>query len=102
MDLLFLVILVIIVAIVFQDTKRLVYLMGILEVFFRLIHGIGDRLGITELNSFINQYIPSSIFSILSSHTDGILYTVLCWVIIGILAMFLFYLVKYFFSGKKL
>ena len=72
-DLLFLVILVIIVAIVFQDTKRLVYLIGILEVFFRLIHGIGDRLGITDLNSFINQYIPSSIFSILSSHTDGIL-----------------------------
>ncbi len=102
MDLLFLVILVIVVAIVFQDTKRLVYLIGILEVFFRLIHGIGDRLGISELNAFINHYIPSSIFSILYSHTNGILYTVLCWVIIGILTMFLFYLIKYFFSGKKL
>ena len=53
MDLLFLVILVIVVAIVFQDTKRLVYLIGILEVFFRLIHGIGDRLGISELNALL-------------------------------------------------
>lgn len=102
MDLLFLVILVIIVAIVFQDSKRLVYLIGILEVFFRLVHHIADKLGISELNAFVNHYIPESVFSILSNHTDGILYTILSWIIIGILITFLYYLIKYFFSGKKL
>lgn len=102
MDLLILVLLVVIVGIFFRDTKRLVYLIGILELFFRLVHHIGDLLGIAVFNNFVDKYIPNSIFTIISGHTNGMLCTVLSFVVVGILVMFLFYLIKYFFKAKKL
>ena len=100
MDLALLVILLVIVIAVFRDVKLMVYLVGILEIFFRVFHYIGDHLGVYELNLLIDNYLPDSIFSIFAKYTSGVIYDVLSWTLVICFLMFLFYLIKYFFSRR--
>lgn len=100
MDLAIFVILLIVVLILFKDVKWMVYLVGILEIFFQIVHYIGDHLGIIELNSFINNYIPSSTFAVLGKYSNGIVYDILSWLLVLIFIWFLIYLVRYFFKKR--
>ena len=83
-----------------RNIKWGIYVVGTAELFFRLIHLIGDNLGVAELNSLINRWIPESLFSVAATYTSGIIYMILFWVIVVILFWFLIYLFKYLFGGK--
>ncbi|MGM9879378.1 MAG: hypothetical protein ACI31R_05095 [Bacilli bacterium] len=100
MDLIILILLIIAVAVLYRDFKFVTYLFGILEIFFRLIHYIGDNIPLININPFVNKYIPSSLFSIIEKYTTGIVYDIISWLFILIFAMFLFYLVRYFIKKK--
>ena len=95
MDLAVLLILIIIVVLVLKDVKWVTYLIGIVEIFLRLIHYIGDNLRISSLNSFINNYFPTSIFAIIEKYSSGLICDILSWVLVLFLIWFLIYLVKY-------
>lgn len=100
MDLIIFLILIVIVIMVYKDVKFLVYLLGTLELFFRLIHHIGDKLKINDINAFINRYIPSSLFSMFEKYTTGIVYEIISWSLIFAFCAFLYYLVKYIIVKK--
>ena len=100
MDLAVLLILIIIVVLVLQDVKWVTYLIGIVEIFLRLIHYIGDNLKIASLNNFINEYFPTSIFAIIGKYSSGVVYDILSWVLVLFLIWFLIYLVKYLFGCR--
>ena len=55
MDLIILVVLVLIILIWFRNFNSFVYFLGIAEIFFRIMHFIGDNLGIKEVNNVINK-----------------------------------------------
>ena len=95
MDLVVIVILVVIVVAVFKDWRLIIYSLGTLEVFFRLIHHIGDKLNLISINPFVDKYIPDSLYNVLAKYTDGIIYDILSWCLIIVFIMFLVYLVKY-------
>ena len=100
MDLAVLIILIIIVVLVLKDVKWVTYLIGIVEIFLRLIHYIGDNLKIVSLNNFINEYFPTSIFAIIGKYSSGVVYDILSWVLVLFLIWFLIYLVKYLFGCR--
>ncbi|CDA22895.1 MAG TPA: hypothetical protein OIM65_02565 [Bacilli bacterium] len=100
MDLAVLLILIIIVVLVLKDVKWVTYLIGIVEIFLRLIHYIGDNLKIASLNNFINEYFPTSIFAIIGKYSSGVVYDILSWVLVLFLIWFLIYLVKYLFGSR--
>lgn len=100
MDLIIILILVAIVVMVRRDVKFLVYLLGILEVFFRLVHYIGDKLTIIDINTFVNKYIPTSIFSVFDKYTTGIVYDFICWILVVGFGTFLYYLVSYLINKR--
>lgn len=100
MDLAVLLILIIIVVLVLKDVKWVTYLIGIVEIFLRLIHYIGDNLKIASLNNFINEYFPTSIFAIIGKYSSGVVYDILSWVLVLFLVWFLIYLVKYLFGSR--
>ena len=100
MDLAVLLILIIIVVLVLKDVKWVTYLIGIVEIFLRLIHYIGDNLKIASLNNFINEYLPTSIFAIIGKYSSGVVYDILSWVLVLFLIWFLIYLVKYLFGCR--
>lgn len=100
MDLAILIILIILGIFILKDVKYIVYLIGIIEIFLRIIHYIGDHLGMNDLNKVINNHFPTSIFNLLSKYTSGIIYDLLSWLLLGVFIVFLFYLVKYLIRRK--
>ena len=95
MDLLIIVVLVIIIVAIFKDWRLIIYTIGTLEVFFRLIHHIGDKLNLISINPFVDKYIPDSLYNVLAKYTSGIAYDILSWCLIVVFIMFLVFLVKY-------
>lgn len=93
-------ILVLVLSILRKNIKWGVYVLGTAEVLFRLLHTIGDNLGIEEVNSLINKVFPTSLFAIAKKYTTGLVYDILFWAIIIILAWFVVYLIKYLFKEK--
>lgn len=101
MDLIILLILILIIVLFFKDFKSVVYLLGILETFFRLIHKIASKLQIPGFTTFVKDYIPSSLSSVLAKYSNGLLFEVLEWGLIILFIFFLIYLIKYFIKKKK-
>lgn len=100
MDLAIVVILIIVVILVFKDIKWVTYLLGIVEIFLRIVHWIGDNLQVPDLNRFINNYLPDSLFSMIGQYVSGTLEIILDWILLGFFIFFLIYLVRYFFNKK--
>ncbi len=95
-----LVVSIIIVALFFKDFKSVVYFLGIIEIFLRLLHRIADLVTIKIVDSFITNNVPSSIEAIIDYYSSGILNTVLIWVLILLFIFFEWYLVKFWLSKK--
>lgn len=100
MELIIFLILLVIVIAFFRDIKFVVYFLGILEIFFRIIHYLGDHITFININTFINNYIPTSLFAIINKYTVGIVNEIMSWVLVAGFILFLVYLVKYFFKIK--
>ena len=100
MDLIILVVLVLIILIWFRNFNSFVYFLGIAEIFFRIMHFIGDNLGIKEVNNVINKYIPPSLFSILANYSSGLLYTILSWGLVICFIILEVSLIRYFFKSR--
>lgn len=100
MDLIVLLVLIIIVIFVFRDVKWFIYLLGIIELFLRLVNYIGNNIGLPGLADFVNDYLPGSIFEILGNYSTGLLYDVLVWLLVACFVGWLIYLIRYFFRKK--
>ena len=100
MELIIILILIGVVIFFRRDYHFVVYLLGILEILFRLVHYIGDHLTFININPFINKYIPTSLFDIVGKYTSGIIEVIICWVLVAAFVLFLVYLIKYLIKGK--
>ena len=100
MELIIILILIGIVIFVHRDYHFVVYLLGILEILFRLLHYIGDHLTFIKLNPFINKYIPTSLFDIVSKYTSGVIEIIFSWLLVAAFILLLVYLIKYLFKIK--
>lgn len=100
MDLIIILILIVAVAFFFKDFKNVVYFLGILEIFFRIIHYIANHIGVKEIANFVNSYIPSSLIDIIGKYANGLLFEIFVWILIFIFCCLEFYLIKYFIKRK--
>lgn len=100
MELVIILILIGIVIFVYKDYHFIVYLLGTLEIFFRLIHYIGDHISFIKINPFINKYIPTSLFDVVSKYTSGIVELIASWLLVITFIFLLIYLIKYLFKIK--
>ena len=64
--LILLVVAIIVVGIFFKDFKSVVYFLGIIEIFFRIIHKVASLLGISDFSYFVDKYIPLTIIKLLT------------------------------------
>ena len=77
MDIIIFLILIIIVLILFRDSRVIIFFIGTSDVVLRLIHFIKDQLAISEFSSFVNKYVPTSVYGIIQRSTSGIVTTLL-------------------------
>lgn len=99
--LIILVIAIIAVGLFFKDFKSVVYFLGIVEIFFRIVHKLANLLKIEGFSTFISKYIPGSLEDIINIYSSGILNTVLIWILLFLFIYFEWYLVMYWVSKKK-
>lgn len=100
-----LVVLIVLLGFVIIYSKRFQTYMfgfGMIDILFRILNLINGFIPIKEIKNFINTYIPASIPSVINHYTTGIFNTVLIWVYIVIMAVFLYYIVRVFVKRKKI
>lgn len=100
MDLIILFAILVLIIIFFRDAKSLIYGLGIIEIFLRLLAFLRDNLNIAEINKIYDKYMPRSILNIFGNYSNGLLYEILKWSLFICMVWFLIYLVKYFFKRK--
>lgn len=101
MDLIILVVMIGLVIFFYKKFRNVIYFLGIVEIFFRIIHVVGDMLGFEALNGSINKFVPESILSIFAKYSSGLLYTIIVWIFVILFCIFEYYLIKGFFKKGK-
>lgn len=99
-DLIVLLVLLGVVVFLFRRFSSFVYAVAIIDIFLRIMTFIRDN-SVPELKSLIGKYFPESIPSIIANYSDGVFYTILMWVYVGIFTVFLVYITKYFIKKRK-
>ena len=101
-DLAVLVIAIILVIIFFKRFDSVVLFLGGMHILLEVLWFIRSNIIIKGLEDVIDQFLPSSMFGLIDRYTKGIPNTILKWVFVVILCIFLFYVIKVFVKKKKI
>lgn len=101
-DLVTLAVLLVIVVIYSKRFQTYIFGFGMIDILFRILNIINGFIPIKEIKTFISTYIPESVPSVINKYTKGIVNTVLIWIYVIIMAVFLYFIVKLFIKRKKI
>ncbi len=101
MDLVIFIVLALIVVILFKSFDSFVYFFAIIDILLRILDFLKQLLNIPELTSFLNQYVPTSILSMINQYSTGVFNQILTWGYLICFIVFEVYLVKYFMKTKR-
>ncbi len=101
-DLLVLIILLILVVIFFQRFSSFVFFVAIVDIFLRIFAFIKNNIGLRDVAQVIGKYLPENVFEIINKYTGNIswLNIILKWCFVGIMFIFLIYIIKIFWNKK--
>jgi len=103
-DLIVLIVAIIVVVMFFKRFSSFVFFIAIIDIFLRILTFIKYNIGLNDVATVIGRYIPESMIAIIEKYTYSIplLCTILKWCFVGIMAIFLGYIVKIFIHKKKI
>ncbi len=101
LDLIIIGILIVVVVICFRNFKTFLYLFGILDIFLRIVRFVSNNIGSNQISSFLHNNFPASIPSIINNYSSGILNTIINWIYVVLIFLWLICLIKYFFKKRK-
>ena len=99
-DLILVIVLIIVAFAWFRRFSKIVYAVAIIDLFLRLIYYISANIGIPGFYSWVSQVFPESIPALLARYMNGILLTVFVWIYVGLMVIFLFYVMRTFLRKK--
>ena len=88
------------VVMIFKKFSNVVYYIGIVDIFLRILSFIAANIPIKEISNFIYTYFPSSVPSIINMYSSGIFNTILMWVLCLLYIFLDIYLIKIFWKKK--
>lgn len=100
LDLIIFIVLLGLVIFYFRRLSNVVYFLVLVDIFLRLIYFLRINLGIKELNSFLKLF-PRNLLSLSDKYLDGILVTIVAWLIFIIYCLFFSYTTKIFLKRRK-
>ena len=103
-DLIILIILLILVVMFFKRFSSFVFFIAIVDIFLRILAFIKNNIGLEDIAHVIGKYLPESVFEIINKYTGSIplLNTILKWCFVGLMTIFLSYIIKIFMKKKKI
>lgn len=101
-DLVVLIVMVVIVIIYSKRFQTYIFGFGMIDILFRILNIINGFIPVKEIRTFIDTYIPASVPGVINHYTKDILNTVLIWIYVIIMAIFLYYIVRIFIKRKKI
>lgn len=99
-DLIVLVVLLVLVVFFFRKFSSFVYAVAIIDIFLRILTFLKYNT-VPELKALIGKYLPESVASIIKHYSNGWVYTLLIWVYVIIMSIFLGYIINYFIRKRK-
>ena len=99
-DLIIVIVLIIFAFAWFRRVSKPVYAVAIIDIFLRLIHYISKNIGIKGFYPWVKAIFPSSIPDLLAHYMSGVLLTIFEWIYVGVMVIFLFYIVRTFIRKK--
>ena len=73
---------------------------AIVDIFLRIFHFLIVNIEIKGISEYIEKYLPVSIPDIIENYTSDMLYDILIWIYVIIMAIFLGYTIKHFIYKK--
>lgn len=101
-DLVVLIVMLVFVIIYSKRFQTYIFGFGMIDVLFRILNIINGFIPVKEIRTFIDTYIPASVPSVINNYTKGIFNTILIWIYVIIMAIFLYYIVRLFIKRKKI
>lgn len=100
LDLIVVLIVIIFGLIKYKRFSSYVYLFCFVDMFFRILTFINNNLNLGGIESFINTYIPESLYSVIIKYTSDIVETCLVWGYIALFLIFLYYTLQLLLKKK--
>ncbi len=100
MDAIIFIVLLIVVIFFFKRLSNTVFFVAIFDIFLRILTFIRDNT-FKEIKVFIEKYFPENIPSIIGKYAKGDLYTILVWIYVILMTVFLYYVIRIFIKRKK-
>lgn len=101
MDVVVIIIVILALAVmIFKKFSNVVYYIGIVDIFLRVLSFIAANIPVKEISNFIYTYFPSSVPSIINMYSSGIFNTILMWVLCVLYIFLDIYLIKIFWKKK--
>lgn len=100
-DLFVLIVLLVFVIIYSKRFQTYIFGFGMIDILFRILNIINGFIPSKEIRTFIDTYVPSSVPAVINNYTKAVFNTVLIWVYVIIMAIFLYYVVRIFIKRKK-
>lgn len=100
-DVIVLVVLILLVFIFFRNFSSVVYGIFIIDLLLRGLTYIKWNIGLYDIKAIIDRYIPESIPAVIGKYLNGLPYTIVMWVYIVFLFVFIGYLIKTFTKKRR-
>ncbi len=100
-DLIVFIVLLLIVFIFFRKFSSVVYAIFIVDLILRAFTYIKWNINLLDIKNVIDKYIPESVPAILGRYLDGIFYTIVIWIYIVLLFIFIGYLIRTFIKKRR-
>lgn len=100
MDAIIVIILLIVVGFYFRRFDKVIMGIGIVDIFLRIFNYLINNIQINGISEYIEKYLPVSIPAIINHYTSDVIASILMWVYVICMGVFLFYNIRYFIRKK--
>ena len=102
LDLIVLAIFIVFVVVYSKRFQTYMFGFGMIDIIFRILNLICGFIPSKEIRGLINTYIPESVPGVISKYTTGMFNTVLIFIYVVLMAIFLYFVIKIFIKRKKI
>ena len=95
------IILIAVVFIFFRKFSSIVYAIFIIDLTLRALTYIKWNINLLDIKNVINNYIPENVPAIFGKYLTGLPYTIVMWIYIIFMFIFIGYLVRTFIKKRK-